>query len=151
MDTVKDAILFRGCPRLDTETEGKPCQNVEGCTKLSVFDWLRDIPHGISEEDIVEVRFKNTRKAYYKNVNALNIKPGDMIAVEASPGHDIGMVSLTGPLVLNQLRRYRINPHDYEFRKVYRKAKPADIDKWKEAIALEHHTMMRAREDHQDA
>jgi len=145
MDTLQDAILFRGCPHLDTESEGKPCQNQEGCTKLSVFDWLRDIPYGISEEDLVEVRFKNTRKAYYRNVNALNLKPGDMIAVEASPGHDIGMVSLTGPLVLNQLRKYRINPDEYEFRKVYRKAKLADIEKWKEAIALEHHTMLRAR------
>jgi cell fate regulator YaaT (PSP1 superfamily) len=145
MDTLQDAILFRGCPHLDTESEGKPCQNQEGCTKLSVFDWLRDIPHGISEEDLVEVRFKNTRKAYYRNVNALNLKPGDMIAVEASPGHDIGMVSLTGPLVLNQLRKYRINPDEYEFRKVYRKAKLADLEKWKEAIALEHHTMLRSR------
>ncbi|MFA5816030.1 MAG: regulatory iron-sulfur-containing complex subunit RicT [Bacteroidales bacterium] len=145
MDTLQDAILFRGCPHLDTESEGKPCQNQEGCTKLSVFDWLRDIPHGISEEDLVEVRFKNTRKAYYRNVNSLNLKPGDMIAVEASPGHDIGMISLTGPLVLNQLRKYRINPDEYEFRKVYRKAKQADIEKWKEAIALEHYTMLRAR------
>lgn len=145
MDTIQDAILFRGCPHLDTETEGKPCKNQEGCTKLSVFDWLRDIPHGISEEDLVEVRFKNTRKAYYRNVNALNLTPGDMIAVEASPGHDIGMVSLTGPLVMNQLRKYRINPAEYEFRKVYRKAKQADIEKWKEAIALEHHTMLRSR------
>ncbi len=145
MDTLQDAILFRGCPHLDTESEGKPCQNQEGCTKLSVFDWLRDIPHGTSEEDLVEVRFKNTRKAYYRNVNALNLRPGEMIAVEASPGHDIGMVSLTGPLVLNQLKKYRINPHEYEFRKVYRKAKPADLEKWKEAIALEHHTMLRSR------
>ncbi len=145
MDTLQDAILFRGCPHLDTESEGKLCQNQEGCTKLSVFDWLRDIPHEISEEDLVEVRFKNTRKAYYRNVNTLNLKPGDIIAVEASPGHDIGMVSLTGPLVLNQLRKYRIHPEEYEFRKVYRKAKLADIEKWKEAIALEHHTMLRAR------
>jgi cell fate regulator YaaT (PSP1 superfamily) len=145
MDTLQDAILFRGCPHLDTESEGKPCQNQEGCTKLSVFDWLRDIPHGISEEDLVEVRFKNTRKGYYRNVNALNLVPGEMIAVEASPGHDIGMVSLTGPLVMNQLRKYRINPAEYEFRKVYRKAKQADIEKWKEAIALEHHTMLRSR------
>ena len=145
MDTLQDAILFRGCPHLDIESEGKPCKNQEGCTKLSVFDWLRDIPHGISEDDLVEVRFKNTRKAYYRNVNALNLTPGDMVAVEASPGHDIGMVSLTGPLVLNQLRKYRINPTEYEFRKVYRKAKQADLEKWKEAIALEHHTMLRSR------
>jgi cell fate regulator YaaT (PSP1 superfamily) len=145
MDTLQDAILFRGCPHLDTETEGKTCPNQEGCTKLSVFDWLRDIPSGISEEDLVEVRFKNTRKAYYRNVNALNLKTGDMVAVEASPGHDIGMVSLTGPLVMNQLRKYRINAQEYEFRKVYRKTKLADIEKWKEAIAMEHHTMLRSR------
>ncbi len=145
MDTLQDSILFRGCPHIDTDTEGKACPNQGGCTKLSVFDWLRDIPHSISEEDLVEVRFKNTRKGYYLNVNSLNIKPGEMIAVESSPGHDIGMVSLTGPLVRNQLRKYKIDPAEYEFRKVYRKAKPADIDKWKEAIALEHHTMLRAR------
>jgi len=145
MDKLQDAILFRGCPRLDTESEGKPCHNQNSCTKLSVFDWLHDIPQGISENDLVEVRFKNTRKAYYQNVNSLNIVPGEMVAVEASPGHDIGMISLTGPLVLNQLRKYHINPAEYEFRKVYRKAKQVDIDKWKEAIALEHQTMLRSR------
>jgi len=145
MDTLQDSILFRGCPRLDTEGEGKPCPNTGGCTKLSVFDWLRDIPQGISENDLVEVRFKNTRKGYYLNVNCLNLKPGEMVAVEASPGHDIGMVSLTGPLVMNQLRKYKIKPAEYEFRKIYRKAKQADIDKWKEAIAQEHQTMLRSR------
>jgi cell fate regulator YaaT (PSP1 superfamily) len=145
MDKLEDAILFRGCPHLDIESEGMPCHHVEGCTKLSVFDWLRDIPQAISENDLVEVRFKNTRKSYYRNVNALNLKPGDMVAVEASPGHDIGMVSLAGPLVVNQMRKYRINPAEYEFRKVYRKAKQADIEKWKEAIALEHKTMLRSR------
>ncbi|MFH0761398.1 MAG: regulatory iron-sulfur-containing complex subunit RicT [Bacteroidota bacterium] len=145
MDKLQDAILFRGCPRLDTESEGKPCLNQNSCTKLSVFNWLYDIPQGISENDLVEVRFKNTRKAYYQNVNSLNIAPGEMVAVEASPGHDIGMVSLTGPLVMNQLRKYHINPAEYEFRRVYRKAKQVDIDKWKEAIALEHQTMLRSR------
>ncbi len=145
MDKIQDAILFRGCPCLDTESEEKACENQNSCTKLSVFDWLRDIPQNVSEFDLVEVRFKNTRKGYYQNVNSLNIKPGEMVAVEASPGHDIGMVSLTGPLVLNQLRKYRIDPAEYEFRKVYRKAKQADLDKWKEAIALEHNTMLRSR------
>ena len=145
MDKLQDAILFRGCPNLDNDPEGKACEHQNSCTKLSVFDWLRDIPHPISEHDLVEVRFKNTRKGYYLNVNSLNLKPGEMVAVEASPGHDIGMVSLAGPLVLNQLRKYRINPAEYEFRKVYRKAKQVDIDKWKEAIAIEHQTMLRSR------
>lgn len=145
MDKIKNAILFRGCPQLDPESEGKPCKNHDTCTKLSVFDWLRDLPHAISENDLVEVRFKNTRKAYFRNINSLNIHPGDLVAVEASPGHDIGMVSLTGPLVLNQLKKYRINPVEYDFKRIYRKAKQADIDKWKEAIAVEHETMLRSR------
>jgi len=102
MDKLDDAIIFRGCPHLDIESEGIPCQSQNSCTKLSVYDWLHDLPHPITEEDLVEVRFKNTRKAYYRNVNAINLRPGDMVAVEASPGHDIGMVSLTGPLVYNQ-------------------------------------------------
>ncbi len=145
MDKLENAILFRGCPHLDTDSEGKPCHSQNSCTKLSVFDWLRDLPQVINEDDLVEVRFKNTRKAYYRNVNSLNIRPGDMVAVESSPGHDIGMVSLCGPLVLNQLKKYRIKPAEYEFRRIYRKAKQADIDKWKEAILLEHGIMLRSR------
>jgi cell fate regulator YaaT (PSP1 superfamily) len=145
MDKLDDAIIFRGCPHLDIESEGIPCQSQNSCTKLSVYDWLHDLPHPITEEDLVEVRFKNTRKAYYRNINAINLRPGDMVAVEASPGHDIGMVSLTGPLVYNQLKKYRIRPAEFEFKRIYRKAKQADIEKWKEAIALEHKTMLRSR------
>jgi len=145
MKNIEEALIHRGCPCLNTESDSPPCTAFEKCTKLNVFDWLHDIPHAPTEEDLVEVRFKNTRKGYYRNVNALVLNPGELVAVESSPGHDIGMVSLSGPLVMNQLRKMRVDPSDFEFRKVYRKAKPADIDKWKEAIALELDTMIRAR------
>jgi cell fate regulator YaaT (PSP1 superfamily) len=99
----------------------------------------------MEKEELVEVRFKNTRKDFYKTSGGLNLKVGDLVAVEASPGHDIGMVSLTGPLVHNQIVRNRMRPGEMEYRQVYRKAKSADIDKWKEAIALEHETMIKSR------
>ena len=96
--------------------------------------------------DIVEVRFKNTRRSFYQNVNNLDLKRGDIVAVEASPGHDIGVVSLTGDLVARQMRRTGFNPYNGEYKKIYRKAKPYDIEKWQEAIALEHETMIASRQ-----
>ncbi len=132
-------------------------KNCEGCInrktdhrllggKLNVYDWLHDVPESVLCPDIVEVKFKNTRKGFYQNVNKLKLKQGDIIAVEASPGHDIGIVSLTGDLVVEQMRKQRLNPETYEAKKVYRKAKPLDIEKWQEAIALEHKTMIKARQ-----
>lgn len=146
MKITVDPGLFRGCPRVDNESEENLKSNPSSCCKLNVSDWLSDIPNHIDQEDLVEIRFKNTRKGYYKNVNVLNLKPGELVAVEASPGHDIGMVSLVGPLVLSQLKKNRIRINDIEFKKVYRKAKPTDIDKWKEAIALEQNCMIRSRQ-----
>ena len=92
------------------------------------------------------MRFKNTRKSYYRNVNGLPLKRGDIVAVEASPGHDIGIVSLTGDMVARQMKRVGFNPQNGEFKKIYRKAKPYDIEKWQEAIGLEHETMIRSRQ-----
>ena len=145
METPIKAGLYRGCPRLDTEIEQNSCPDAASCVKLNVNDWLADIPRTIGKDELVEVRFKNTRKDFYKISGGLNLKVGDLVAVEASPGHDIGMVSLTGPLVYNQIVRNRMRPGELEYRQVYRKAKPADIDKWKEAIALEHETMIKSR------
>ncbi len=113
--------------------------------KLPTFDWLHDIPEGQMHNKLVEIRFKNTRKGFYLNVNDLRLKKGDFVAVEASPGHDIGVVSLTGELVLEQVRKYNIQPERTEFKKVYRKAKPVDIEKWTEAKSMEHITMIKAR------
>jgi cell fate regulator YaaT (PSP1 superfamily) len=118
-----------------------------GCNKLNVFDWLGNMsmPEGQKPFDIVEVRFKNSRKEFFRNTNNLSIGVGDVIAVEASPGHDIGLVSLTGELVRLQLKKKNINFDSDEIRKIYRKAKQGDIEKWKEAQALEVNSMYRAR------
>lgn len=114
------------------------------CTKLESYDWLREV----SENDIpevLEVRFKNTRKGFYRNVNELRLKRGDIIAVEASPGHDIGIISLAGEIVEKQRRKTKYNDNREELKKVYRKAKQVDIDKWREAIEKENETMLRSR------
>ena len=112
--------------------------------KLHCCNWLEDIPGGMTDFDIVEVQFKNTRKGFYRNSINLDLAPGDVVAVEASPGHDIGTVTLTGKLVALQMRRANVKP-DAEIRRVFRKAKPADIDKYEEAKARENDTMIRAR------
>lgn len=120
------------------------------CIKLTVYNWLHDVPNPINPNNIVEIRFKNTRKDYFRNVNDLPLKPGDIVAVEASPGHDIGVVSLLGDLVLKQMRRHKATYVDGELRKIYRLAKPVDIQKWEEAIQLEHETMLKARKIAED-
>jgi cell fate regulator YaaT (PSP1 superfamily) len=122
------------------------CKKSAGtCSKLEVYDWLNDVINKSDDEDLVEVRFKNTRKDYYQNVNNLKLSPGDLVAVEASPGHDIGIVSLTGALVKHQMKKHKVTLINGEFRKIYRKAKPVDLDKWREAMALEHETMIKSR------
>ncbi len=132
----------------DVETiERGACKSKSGCcAKLHVTDWLKDTQPITRINEIVEVRFKNTRKDYYRNVNNLRLKTGDLVAVESSPGHDIGIVSVMGELVERQMRKHKVTLINGEFRKIYRKAKPTDIDKWKEAISLEHETMIRSRQ-----
>lgn len=117
----------------------------EHYTKLPTYNWLKDIPNTPNQSEIVEVRFKNTRKEYFHNINHLRLTEGDIVAVEASPGHDIGIVSLTGDLVWKKLKQNGISPEETEFKKIYRKAKETDIEKWREAAALEHQTMIKAR------
>ncbi len=124
------------------ELQAKP---VEGCYKLHETPWLEEYPDNVPT-DIFEVRFKNTRRSYYKNVNNLQLKRGDIVAVEASPGHDIGIISLTGDMVAKQIRRTGFTPFNGEYKKIYRKARPYDIERWQEAIALEHDTMIQARQ-----
>ena len=113
--------------------------------QLPVVDWLADLPETLLDTDLVEVQFKNTRKGYFVNSEHIAIEKGDMVAVEANPGHDIGVVTLMGRLVLNQIKKNRINMERYEVRKVYRKVKPVDIEKYEEAKAKEQSTMIRAR------
>jgi cell fate regulator YaaT (PSP1 superfamily) len=136
--------IGRGCSFCDCgdEIEAKAA---EGCYKLHETDWLEQYPNTIPT-DIFEVRFKNTRRSYYQNVNNLDLKRGDIVAVEAQPGHDIGIVSLTGDMVAKQMRRVGFNPYNGEFKKIFRKARPYDIERWQEAIALEHETMIASRQ-----
>jgi cell fate regulator YaaT (PSP1 superfamily) len=116
------------------------------CAKLHVYDWLDDVINIANPTDLVEVRFKNTRKDYFRNVNNLKLNPGDIVAVEANPGHDIGIVTITGDPVVDQMKKHKVTLINGEVRKIYRKAKQTDIDKWKEAIALEHQTMLQSRQ-----
>jgi cell fate regulator YaaT (PSP1 superfamily) len=116
-----------------------------GYNKLDSFNWLKDLPETPVLNDIVEIRFKNTRKGFFRNVNGLRLEIGDVVAVEASPGHDIGRVSMVGYLVNEQLKRLKVHPSPEDLKKVYRKAKAVDIQKWEEAKKLENHTMLRSR------
>lgn len=116
----------------------------QGCCKLSDFDWLEGIQD--DNKDIFEVRFKNTRKLYFRNDSGQVIREGDMVVVEATNGHDVGIVSLEGALVMHQLAKRKIDPATYEFKKIYRKAKVLDIERWQEAIAREQAVMIRSRQ-----
>ena len=124
-------LCYRGCGIQDKQ--------------LNTYDWLADIPGNAEEQEIVEVQFKNTRKGYFKNSNKLKLEKGDIVAVEASPGHDIGTVTLTGRLVPLQMKKANLKP-DTEIKRIYRKAKPTDIEKYEEAKAKEHDTMIRSRQ-----
>ena len=113
--------------------------------QLNTYDWLADIPGNAEESDMVEVQFKNTRKGYFRNSNKIPLEKGDIVAVEATPGHDIGVVTLTGRLVPLQMRKANIKS-EADIKRIYRKAKPVDMDKYNEAKAREHSTMIRARQ-----
>ncbi|MBC7696523.1 MAG: hypothetical protein H7141_13890 [Burkholderiales bacterium] len=123
------------------------CGTGGGCNKLNVFDWLGNmsLPEGQVACDVMEIRFKNSRKEFYRNVNNLTLNVGDIVATESSPGHDIGVVSVTGELVRLQLKKKNVSYNSEEIKKIYRKAKQQDIDKWREAQALEVETMFKAR------
>ncbi|MDR2928988.1 MAG: Signal peptidase-like protein [Cytophagaceae bacterium] len=127
----------------DKEYNCKDCDN--RCGKLDVYDWIGDLPKTSNQTLIVEVQFKNTRKGYYKNSTQIVLEKGDIVAVEASPGHDVGVVTLVGDLVLLQMLKNGINPDTVELKRIYRKAKPVDVAKWNEARALERQTMLESR------
>lgn len=137
----------------DINSEPKGCKSngicaTESCEKLSVFDWLGNmaLPTGQKPVDVVEVRFKNGRKHFYRNHEELPISIGDIIAVEGNPGHDIGTVSLTGELIKVQLKKKRIKIDSEEIKKIYRKATQKDIDIWTAARNKEYDTQYRGRE-----
>lgn len=113
--------------------------------QLNTYDWLADIPGNADESELVEVQFKNTRKGYFRNSNKIPLEKGDIVAVEATPGHDIGVVTLTGRLVPLQMKKANIKS-EADIKRIYRKAKPVDMEKYNEAKAREHATMIRSRQ-----
>ena len=136
---------FRGCTVVTDEESGeKDIRYRQGCCKLEVYDTLK----GIAQEQwdgYFEVRFKNTRKGIYVNASGQSIKTGDLVVVEAATGHDLGIVTLEGPVVARQMKCKGVDPAQQELKKIYRKARPFDIQRWQEAIAREEETMIRAR------
>ena len=136
----KDLEIRTGCDRgLCKEAVGRQDR------QLNTYDWLADVPGNIDDTDLVEVQFKHTRKGYYHNVNKLDLKKGDIVAVESNPGHDIGVVTLTGRLVKLQIKKANLKSAD-DIKRVYRIARPIDMDKFREAKAREHATMIESRQ-----
>lgn len=148
-DKDSESLQFdcsRGCTVGRDSSSGElECKYRLGCCKLETYDWLRGIQQS-EYSDLFEVRFKNTRKGIYRNESGQSIRMGDLVIVEAQSGHDLGIVTLEGPVVVKQIKCRGLDPDSSEFRRIYRKAKPFDIDKWQEAIAREQETMIRARQ-----
>ena len=136
----KEQPIITGCDR-------GLCKHAVGRQdrQLNTYDWLADVPGNVDTTDLVEVQFKNTRKGYYHNVNKLDLKKGDIVAVEANPGHDIGVVTLTGRLVELQLKKANLKSAD-DIKRVYRIARPVDMEKYQEAKRREHATMIESRQ-----
>ncbi|SDQ15652.1 PSP1 domain-containing protein [Flagellimonas zhangzhouensis] len=143
------------CSSCSTGKDGQPrgCKNngtcgTDGCNKLTVFDWLSNmsLPNGQKTFDCVEVRFKNSRKEFYRNAEGLSLSIGDVVAVQAKSGHDVGMVTLTGELVRIQMKRKKVSPDDKELPKIYRKATQRDIDIWQKCRDREEEIKKRSRE-----
>lgn len=119
-------------------------------SKLNTFDWLSDIEEAQTDTDFIEVQFKNTRKGYFRNSNGLTLEKGDVVAVESTPGHDIGTVTLTGRLVLLQMKKVNLKTDNPEIKRVYRKARPVDLEKYEESKAKEQETMIKSRKIAED-
>ena len=141
-DIVYDC--HRGCQKTIANDGQFCCKYDQSCCKRAVFDWLQGMPDE-DMDNLFEVRFKNTRKGVYQNTSGQVVRVGDIVVVEAQNGCDVGIITLSGAIVAHQLKRNNIDFKSYEFRRIYRKARPQDIQKWQEAIAREHQTMIRAR------
>ena len=136
----KELEIRTGCDRgLCKEAIGRQDR------QLNTYDWLADVPGNVDDTDLVEVQFKHTRKGYYHNVNKLDLKKGDIVAVESNPGHDIGVVTLTGRLVKLQIKNANLKSAD-DIKRVYRIARDSDMEKFREAKSREHATMIESRQ-----
>lgn len=145
MNENKEFDCSRGCIVERNDIGETVCTYRQGCCKLEVYNWLDRVTQE-QYADIFEVRFKNTRKGLYRNTSGQSLKIGDLVIVEAANGHDLGIVTLEGAIVARQLKNKKIDIETAEFKRIYRKAKLFDVEKWQEAIAREHETMIRARQ-----
>lgn len=144
MNESKTYDCFRGCVKTLQDDGSTQCTYRVGCCKLGVHNYLKDV-RPVKLADIYEIRFKNTRKAYYINDSGTRVSIGDKVIVEALNGYDLGIVSLEGPLVERQMKRRRIDVENYQFKKILRKANQNEIDKWIAATQREQSTMIEAR------
>jgi len=142
-----DGLNSRGCCSIPDASQKNENINQHSCCKLDAYDWLADINlvDDKRQFDCIEVRFKNSRKEFFRVTEDIKVKRGDVVAVEASPGHDIGIVSLTGEIVRLQMHKKKVNPKSDSIKKVYRKARTSDIEKWISATSKEVTTMISAR------
>jgi len=141
-------FLTRGCCQTPRPYQKSNEIYRHRCSKFDVFDWIGDIPMPESHPlfDVVEIRFKNCRKDFFRILPEMDLEVGDIVAVESSPGHDIGIVTMTGELVRFQMKKRNINPASQDIRKVYRRARLTDIEKWVMAVESEQETMFKSRE-----
>ncbi len=142
---MTDREYERGCSTSCVDENGCNIKSVDCCNKLNVYDWTSEINDPLAQNRFFEIRFKNTRKGIYENTLNLALKTGDVVAVESSPGHDIGIISASGSIAMLQMAKQKPSK-DNTYRKIYRKARSSDIQKWQDAISLEISTMLRTRE-----
>jgi cell fate regulator YaaT (PSP1 superfamily) len=145
---IDNTFLSRGCCQAPRVYHKNEMVFQHRCSKFDSHDWLKNVPVPESAKviDIAEIRFKNSRKDYFRIPADLELTVGDIVAVEASPGHDIGIVSMVGEMVRLQLRKKNLLPAPDEIKKIYRKARLTDIEKWISAVEQESATMYRSRE-----
>lgn len=146
IDNTKEQVVIPPAAEEDKNCAMCGEKYCHGYNKLDAFNWLEDILDFDSNREIVEVRFKNTHKGFYRNINNLDLRIGDLVAVEASPGHDIGRVSMTGRLVMKLMNDQDSGVQIDDLKKIYRKAKETDIQKYEEAKSMEEPTMLRSRQ-----
>ena len=145
-------FLTRGCHNCPSTYKAVPEQELNSCSKLNAKNWMKNIRKPFNENnfDIVEVRFKNNRKEFFRLPDGLEVVEGDVVAVEGMPGHDVGIVSLTGELCRLRMKKQKIDPGSESIKRLFRRAKKSDIDKWAETIREERRTLIRTREISRD-
>lgn len=143
----EDILMSRGCCASSRILDKSNKKTAHSCPKLDTREWLSDIPTapGNATYQYVEVRFKNSHKAFFKTPDELTLNKGDIVAVESSPGHDIGIVSLTGETARLQMKKKKIDADSDFVKKIYRRARLNDIEKWLKAVEKEDFTMVKAR------